>query len=75
MRKRHDLLLRGVVCVCNFTGYAAFVHDDDTVCHAENLGHFLADHDDGFSGCSEFVQQQIDLVLRPDVDAPCGFVE
>ena len=71
----HDVLLRGVGDVGNFTGEATFVQDKDAVAHAEDLGQFGTDHQHGLAVIGKLMDELVDFKLCAHVDAACGFVK
>ena len=71
----HHVFLGRAWHIGDFAGDSAFVHDDDAVAHAEDFRQFGADHEHGLALFGELVDQLINFVLGPDVDASGGFVE
>src|SRR5688572_16125803 len=68
-RQAQDLFLGRFARVGDLAGDAALVKDEDAVGHAEHFRQFGADHQDRFALASQFVHEQVDLVLGADVDA------
>ena len=55
--------------------YAAFVHDEHAVRHAEHFFHFAGGGEDRHAIGREFLHQAIDLFFGADIDAARRFVE
>ena len=70
----HDLFLRGVLGV-HFAGQAAAGHDQNPVTHAQQLGHFRRDHQNGLALVGQVDDELIDLILGAHVDAAGGLVQ
>jgi len=53
----------------------ATAHDGDAIAGAEEFGKITRDHEYGFPGYGELVDEAVDVLLGTDVDAARGFVE
>src|SRR6056297_3513482 len=69
--ERHDALLTGL-SGGHFPDESAFVHHVDPVAHAQQLGHLGRDHHHAFSGGRQIVDQTIDFIFGPDINARVG---
>src|SRR5208282_1387889 len=69
-----DLLL-GRLNPSELSGDAPAAHHEDTVAHAQKLGHFRRHDEHGKPPLRELVDQSVNLRLRPHVDSPGGFVQ
>ena len=69
-----DLLQRGVPRL-QVRHHVAFAHHEEPVAHPEGLLEVAGDEHDGAPLVRDVADEAVDLLLRPDVDAPGGFVE
>ena len=70
----HDFFLAGLG-TREFADETAFVHHIDAVAHAEQFRHFGRDHQHAFTFVGQRVDDRVDLVFGPDIDAARRFVE
>src|SRR5215207_11406231 len=59
----------------HFAGDPARRHRVDAIACSQQLGQLAGDDEDRFALGGQPIDDRVDLVLSPDVDAPCGLVE
>ena len=54
---------------------SAFIHNHDSITHAQNLGHFRSNHDNCSAIFCQLIDEAINLILRANVDTSRRFIE